>query len=212
MGDDSTGEEYEKVIVRAKNELGRRTTALLLKRVMEAQDARSKESKLSYEHARMETLGAALGDLPAELAAARDAVMDAMHLLAVVMKNFGVEVAVAKPSRGEAQGGQVTHLDCPTCGEFKLNEHHRCPPEWLVWSLDYGGTEEDAIPLRASRPDKAAEEWAKRSDRTSADYSIVGGSDATVLVRDTGSREVFRYLVSGETVPSYSARLVKEGT
>lgn len=106
----------------------------------------------------------------------------------------------------------MTHLDCPTCGEFKFNENHRCPPEWLVWSPDYGGTEEDAIPLRASRPEGAAELWAERSDRMSADYSIVGGTDATVLVRAVGTQETFRYLVSGETVPSYSARLVQKGS
>jgi hypothetical protein len=53
----------------------------------------------------------------------------------------------------------------------------------------------------------AARTWAERDDADSADYSIVRGNEATVLVaedREGAKEECF--VVSGESCPVYRAR------
>ena len=93
---------------------------------------------------------------------------------------------------------------------------HRCDPGWLVWRPDYGETEDDARTFYAMSASGAVEKWAAWSDEHSADYDIVGGSEATVHVRLRGlEKERAEYLVLpteelvfevyGETVPSYHA-------
>jgi hypothetical protein len=104
--------------------------------------------------------------------------------------------------------------DCPTCGEW-ARPGHRCDPIFLVWCPDQGGTEADAEKIRAWDTAEAAEKWAEWSDRNSADYTIVRGSDATVFVKTLGvdfrggDGEIAKLAVSGEAVPSYTAREAK---
>ncbi len=66
---------------------------------------------------------------------------------------------------------------------------------------------EDARRIVAYNPESAATAWAGWDDASSADYTIVGGTDTDVLVAEDreGSAE-WRFTVSGESVPSYRAR------
>ena len=103
----------------------------------------------------------------------------------------------------------MNFIDCKTCGAYCVDASlHKCPPVWLVWQPDGGQEENDAEKVRARTPAEAAEKWAEWDDHRSADYSIVGGSNATVCVRRADGGEVLRYVVSGESVPSYSAKMV----
>ena len=78
---------------------------------------------------------------------------------------------------------------------------------FLIWREDE--SEDDARSVIAWDARSAVEDWASYDDCHSADYSIVKGDDATVLVRrDTPGAEVMRYVVSGETVAQYTARFV----
>lgn len=97
--------------------------------------------------------------------------------------------------------------DCNKCGEFSVSSlRHVCQPKYLVWRPDAGETEDDADTFSARSHCDAAERWAEKDDRNSADYTIVGGSSAEVLVRLEGE-EVSRWVsVSGETVASYHGR------
>lgn len=80
---------------------------------------------------------------------------------------------------------------------------------FTVWCPDLGECHEDGMKINAMFPDSAAAEWARRYDWNSAEYSIVGGTDKTVNVMGLcGKIQV--YIVSGEAVPSYSARLAQE--
>ncbi len=105
---------------------------------------------------------------------------------------------------------------CKTCREYTVSDRHMCDPAWSLWRPeDAGETEEDAHTIYAMSPESAVEKWAEWSDRNSADYSIVGGSDTTVHVRYAGTAERAGYLmlpteelvltVYGESVPSYTA-------
>lgn len=87
---------------------------------------------------------------------------------------------------------------CAECGQWKgvYPDRHRCDPFFSVWCPDHGETEDDAEEFRAMGHSNAAEKWAEWSDRTSADYTIVRGSDATVHVRGRGQTRTF--VVSGE--------------
>lgn len=94
---------------------------------------------------------------------------------------------------------------CSTCdGWIYGDAYHCCPPKWLVWSADSG--EDDAREIYATDESDAAEKWAEREDLNSAEYSIVRGNSVTVCVRGTVAGAVTRFDVSGESVPSYSAR------
>jgi hypothetical protein len=85
--------------------------------------------------------------------------------------------------------------------------------QYLVWCPDLGSTEEDGRKIMAHDPEDAACLWARREDSRSADYWIVGGTDANVVVRDPDGAE-HALIVSGESVPSYRARpkVIKEQT
>lgn len=81
---------------------------------------------------------------------------------------------------------------------------------YLVWQPDHGQEEEDAKKISAYDPECAVREWAELDDRNSAEYHIAGGTTATVLVRDLDApKALLEYTVSGESVPSYYARLKK---
>ncbi len=59
----------------------------------------------------------------------------------------------------------------------------------------------------AFSPESAAVKWAERDDADSADYLIVRGNDATVLVaEDRDGAPEHRFIVSGESCPVYRAR------
>jgi hypothetical protein len=80
---------------------------------------------------------------------------------------------------------------------------------YVVWRPDYDQTREDGRVIEAVGPNYAAEEWALRYDCESADYLIVSGNSAEVLVAEVGSSlPPFRYSVSGESVPSYRASML----
>lgn len=81
---------------------------------------------------------------------------------------------------------------------------------FVVWCPDRGGSYEEGRTLNACTPADAAQQWALCEDYESASYGIAGGHDVTVTVSD-GDREL-TYIVSGESVPSYRARLVVENT
>ena len=77
---------------------------------------------------------------------------------------------------------------------------------FLVWEPDQSETEEDAREVEASDAETAAEDRAEEVD-SNGDYTIVGGSEATFHVRpkDDPSAPVEVYVVTGESVPQYSA-------
>ncbi len=80
---------------------------------------------------------------------------------------------------------------------------------WSVWCPDYGADSDDAKTVTAGSAQEAAEQWAERSDYDSADYSIVKGMDVTVHVNAPGCG-TRRFIVTGESVPVYTARLITE--
>lgn len=89
---------------------------------------------------------------------------------------------------------------------------------FAVWRPDEGEEEEDAVLILAVDAQDAAEHWAEYDDASSAEYAIVGGRAANVLVRRAGvtdargnvclepGGEVTQFVVCGETLPSYTAR------
>ena len=79
--------------------------------------------------------------------------------------------------------------------------------KYKVWCTDLGQTEDDARDIEAGYPSNAAELWSMREDAHSADYWIVSVQDANVFVKDE-SGKVYHYIVCGESIPSYYARLV----
>ncbi len=84
-------------------------------------------------------------------------------------------------------------------------------PVWLVWRPEQDETEGDARGIEAWDAEQAAEDWAEHDDQ-GGDYTIVGGDSATLSVRprDDASAPVEVFVVSGETVPQYSARAKAE--
>lgn len=97
---------------------------------------------------------------------------------------------------------------CGTCHAYDNRTTHRCPPAWHIWRPEEGDTEDDARLVYGHSPAEAVETWAARADSDSADYAIVGGADATFHVRRVegdGRRELV-FVVSGESVPQYTAR------
>ena len=56
--------------------------------------------------------------------------------------------------------------------------------KYQVWCPDNGDTESDSRTFEAFDAELAAAYWAHWHDDYTADYTIVGGTDATVCVRD----------------------------
>ena len=79
--------------------------------------------------------------------------------------------------------------------------------KFLVWRPENDQEPEDGRVVDAWNAPAAACVWAEREDSRSADYAIVGGTDATVRVRDVASGDEYEMVVSGESVPSYTARV-----
>lgn len=102
----------------------------------------------------------------------------------------------------------MSTLDCPRCGELCIFPGHTCPPRYRVWEPDEQ-QEADGLWFYAGSAETAAEKWAERHDARN-DYHIVGGSPTTVMVLvEGGLAAPVAFVVEGETVPSYSARLAK---
>ena len=81
---------------------------------------------------------------------------------------------------------------------------------WVVWCPDLGSTKEDGKRIFAYSAESAAKDWAEWSDSSSADYSIVGGSPAEVVVaEDRNGAPEYRFTVSGESCPVYRARSIQ---
>jgi len=78
---------------------------------------------------------------------------------------------------------------------------------YRVWCPERGAIKEDGRRIVAHCPGYAVERWAEWDDAASADYTIVGGSPAVVLVaEDRDGATEHEYTVSGETVAQYRAR------
>lgn len=82
----------------------------------------------------------------------------------------------------------------------------RTEMKYYVWCPDLGSGPEDAKIFEAHAEYAAAEAWADREDAQSADYWIVGGTDAKVCVRQHGKEEVCEFVVSGRQERAYSAK------
>ena len=94
---------------------------------------------------------------------------------------------------------------------IKMRSWQKHGEVFLVWRPELDETEEDAREVFAVDAEQAAEDFAEWDD-ADGDYTIVRGGDATLHVRakdKPGAAEVF--VVSGETVPQYTAR-AKEAT
>ena len=97
---------------------------------------------------------------------------------------------------------------CKTSGAWMMFPNsHRCPPAYDVIDED-GGYGDDAwqwaCKIFARDPESAAEKWADQHD-CEGDYTIIRGTEAVVSVRDEQGN-VTRWIVSGESVPEYTAR------
>lgn len=79
--------------------------------------------------------------------------------------------------------------------------------EYDVWCPDLGSGPEDARVIEAPWADQAAEAWARFEDAWGADYWIVGGTNATVCVRERGSQKVLTFIVSGYSEAVYRATM-----
>jgi hypothetical protein len=82
--------------------------------------------------------------------------------------------------------------------------------QYVVWCPDYGHEgREDGVTVESHSLQGACEKWAELSDSRSADYLIVGGNSAVVMVAEVGSKmPPFRFSVSGESVPLYRAQML----
>jgi hypothetical protein len=77
---------------------------------------------------------------------------------------------------------------------------------YRVWCPDRGATKEDGRRIVAYNAERAATAWAEWDDASSADYTIVGGTPADVVVAEEhdGAPE-HRFTVFGESRPTYRA-------
>jgi hypothetical protein len=77
--------------------------------------------------------------------------------------------------------------------------------KFKVWYPDVGGDRDDARTVEACDHEHAAQLWAHWYDGYSAEYSIVGGSDAAVIVEAVADGVQMAFTVSGEMTRSYRA-------
>ncbi len=81
--------------------------------------------------------------------------------------------------------------------------------KYQVWCPENGDTESDSRTFEAFDSELAAAYWADWHDGYTADYTIVGGADATVCVQDADGA-ILQFTVSGRMEQAYSSRLVRE--
>lgn len=80
--------------------------------------------------------------------------------------------------------------------------------KYLVWRPENGQEPEDGTVLDSHDANSAVCKWAERYDADGADYLIVRGVEATVIVRAVNKpAKQYEMIVSGESVPSYRARV-----
>ncbi len=82
--------------------------------------------------------------------------------------------------------------------------------EYVVWREGWT-RDNDGEHIDAESPRRACEKWAEKSDYASADFSVIKGNDVTLIVAVPGEPMEQRYIVSGEAVPVYRARLATVG-
>jgi len=100
---------------------------------------------------------------------------------------------------------------CKRCGQWNFYEkQHKCLPCFDVWSNDES-YETGRVEIYAIDPQEAVEKWAEINDADSEEYAIVNGDNVTVCVAAPGSDNALRFIVTGESVPQYNARLVTQG-
>lgn len=80
--------------------------------------------------------------------------------------------------------------------------------KYLVWCAELGGGPDDGRKIMAHDHEDAACLWARREDAESADYWIVGGDGASVIVRGPDGDER-ALLVTGEPAIDYRARTAR---
>lgn len=78
-------------------------------------------------------------------------------------------------------------------------------PSYLVWQPEAGQTDTNGMRVRAHEAGAAAEMWADADDYASAEYHIVQGHPAAVMVRDVKTGETTEWVVVGESVRRYTA-------
>lgn len=78
---------------------------------------------------------------------------------------------------------------------------------YVVWCPDLGQEPEDGATIPATDPADAAEGWAEWHDRSSAEYRIASGREEVVIVRDVDTSEQREWIVRGESMPYYTARI-----
>nr|WP_023596478.1 hypothetical protein [Pandoraea pnomenusa] len=76
---------------------------------------------------------------------------------------------------------------------------------FTVWCPERDQDFEDGRSFDAHDAEMAAEKWAEYDDAYSAEYSIVGGREVTVMVRNEAGQDS-SFIVSGEAEPVYFAR------
>lgn len=82
---------------------------------------------------------------------------------------------------------------------------------YRVWCPDRGADKEDGLFIRSYSPEGAATAWAEWDDASSADYLIVRGTPADVVVaEDRDGAPEHRFTVTGESQPVYCARALSE--
>ena len=90
-----------------------------------------------------------------------------------------------------------------------MNDTYRLNDAYVVWCPALGQTREDGQRISAIGKTAAAEAWADWRDFSTVEFAIAKGTPAEVMVaRDIPGATAFRFIVSGETVLQYNARLV----
>jgi hypothetical protein len=78
---------------------------------------------------------------------------------------------------------------------------------YIIWNPSAGKTENDGVKITARSAQIAVEKWADYNDFNSNEYHIINGHPATVMVRDLDSSKALEWIVSGESIRKYTARL-----
>lgn len=78
---------------------------------------------------------------------------------------------------------------------------------YRVWQPDAGQSESDGVSVTARDAKTAVEEWADHDDYKSLEFHIVGGQPANVMVKDIDRGKINEWIVSGESVRVYTAKL-----
>ena len=76
-----------------------------------------------------------------------------------------------------------------------------------VWSETYGQREEDGREIEAGTTRQAVETWARLFDEGVGDLEIINGKPATVTVKAINTGYVSHWLVHGDVVAVYTAKL-----